>query len=269
MIVIAEKINGTRKAVGAAVRDRDAEFIKNLALSQVEAGSSYLDINAGTTPDREPEDMAWLVETVQSVTDTPLCLDSANPAALEAALSLVKKTPVINSVSGEKNRIEGVLPLALKHKTGLILLALDDETGIPNTCEGRMEIVHRLVGLAKEGGLAENQLYVDPLVTTISTGDKNAMITYDAIKETRAAYPEIHITCGLSNISFGMPLRSLINQTFLSMCVQVGLDSAIINPNDRSLKGVMLAAEMLVGRDKFCQKFNRAFRSKQIGPLDQ
>ncbi len=268
MIVIAEKINGTRKAVGAAVRERDAEFIQNLALAQAEAGSAYLDINAGTTPDREPEDMAWLVETVQSVTETPLCLDSANPEALKAGLALVKKTPLINSVSGEKSRIEGVLPLALENKTGLILLALDDTTGIPTTCEGRMEIVHRLVTMAKEGGLEENQLYVDPLVTTISTGDKNAMITYDAIKEIRETYPEIHITCGLSNISFGMPLRSLINQTFMSMCIQVGLDSAIINPNDRNLKAMMLAAEMLVARDKYCQKFNRAFRSKQIGPQD-
>ena len=266
MIVIGEKINGTRKAVGAAVRNRDAEFLKQLALSQVEAGSDYLDVNAGTPPEREPDDMAWLVETVQSVTDTPLCLDSANPKALKAGLERVDKTPLINSVSGEKQRIEGVLPLALEYKTGLILLALDDTVGIPNTCEGRLEIVHRLVGLAKDGGLAENQLFVDPLVTAISTGDKNALITFDTVRGVNAAYPEAHITCGLSNISFGMPLRSLINQTFMCMCIQLGLDSAIIDPNDRNLMGAMMAAEMLTGKDKFCQRFSRAFRSNRIGP---
>lgn len=266
MIVIGEKINGTRKAVSAAIRERDAAFIQQLALSQVEAGSDYLDVNAGTSPEREPEDMAWLVNTIQNVTDVPLCLDSANPEALKAGLELVKKSPIINSVSGEKSRIEGVLPLALAHKTSLILLALDDTVGIPGTSEGRLAIIHRLIGLAVEGGLAEDQLYVDPLVTAISTGDKNAMITYDSIRKVHEEYPRAHITCGLSNISFGMPLRSLINQTFMSMCIQVGMDSAIIDPNDRNLKGVMLAAEMLMGRDKFCQKYSKAFRANAIGP---
>ena len=266
MIIIGEKINGTRKKVGAAIRERDAEFIKNLALSQAEAGSHYLDVNAGTSPEREPEDMAWLVQTIQEVTDLPLCLDSANAKALKAGLELVNKTPIINSVSGEGPRIENVLPLALEHKTGLILLALDDKVGIADNAAGRMEIVHRLVGMAKEGGLEEDQLFVDPLVTAISTGDKNALITFDSIKETRASYPGAHITCGLSNISFGMPLRSLINQTFMSMCIQVGLDSAIIDPNDRNLMSVLLAAEMLVGQDKYCQNFSRAYRAGKIGP---
>ncbi|KIX13346.1 dihydropteroate synthase [Dethiosulfatarculus sandiegensis] len=264
MIIIGEKINGTRKKVGAAIRERDAEHIKQLALNQVEAGSDYLDVNAGTSPSREPEDMAWLVECIQSVTDCPLCLDSANPEALKTGLDLVKKTPIINSVSGEKSRIEGVLPLALEYKTGLILLALDDEVGIADNAEGRLKIVHRLVGLAKDGGLREDQLYVDPLVTAISTGDQNALITFDSIKSVHEAYPKAHVTCGLSNISFGMPLRSLINQTFMAMCIQMGLDSAIIDPNNSDLIGVMLAAEMLTGRDKFCQKFSRAYRSGKI-----
>ncbi len=267
MIIIGEKINGTRKAVNAAILEHNTDFIVKLVQEQVEAGSSYLDVNAGTTPEREPEDMAWLVETIQSATDLPLCLDSANPEALKAGLEQVKKTPIINSVSGEKHRIENVLPLALEHKTGLILLALDDESGIPNSPEQRMEIIHRLVKMAKEGGLEEDQLFVDPLVTAISTGDENAKITYETIRETTRAYPGAHITCGLSNISFGMPLRSLINQAFMAMCIQVGLDSAIIDPNDRNLMGMLLASEMLVGKDKFCQKFSRAYRSGLIGPV--
>jgi 5-methyltetrahydrofolate--homocysteine methyltransferase len=266
MIVIGEKINGTRKAVGAAIQQRDAERIKQLALDQVEGGSTYLDVNAGTSPEREPDDMVWLVSTIQETVDVPLCLDSANPEALKAGLELVNKPPVINSVSGEKSRIEGVLPLALEYKTGLILLALDDAVGIPDTSEGRLEIVHRLVGLAKQGGLKEDQLYIDPLVTAVSTGDKNALLTFEAIRMIKQAYPEAHVTCGLSNISFGMPLRSLINQTFVAMCIQMGLDSAIIDPNDRDLTGVISAAEMLMGQDKYCQRFNQAFRAGSIGP---
>lgn len=268
MIVIGEKINGTRKDVAAAVAARDVDFIQALAHRQVEGGSHYLDVNAGTSPEREPDDMAWLVETIQAVTDVPLCLDSANPRALKAGLALARKTPIINSVSGEKKRIEGVMPLALEYKTGLILLALDDTVGIPVTAAGRLEIVHRLAAMAKEGGLREDQLFFDPLVTAISTGDNNALITFDAIAQVRRAYPEAHVTCGLSNISFGMPLRSLINQTFMAMCIQVGLDSAIIDPNDRNLMGVLLAAEALMGKDKFCQRFTRAFRAKVIGPIN-
>lgn len=266
MIVIGEKINGTRKAVGAAIRERNMEFIQGLAISQVAAGSTYLDVNAGTAPEREPDDMAWLVSTVQEVTDTPLCLDSANPKTLKAGLSLIQRTPIINSVSGEKHRIENVLPLALEYKAGVILLALDDKVGIPGTSAGRLEIVHLLVKLAKDGGLKENQLFIDPLVTAISTGDTNAIVTYDSIRSVHETYPEAHITCGLSNISFGMPLRSLINQTFMAMCIQAGLDSAITDPNDRNLKAVMLSAEMLMGKDRFCQNFSRAFRANTIGP---
>jgi 5-methyltetrahydrofolate corrinoid/iron sulfur protein methyltransferase len=266
MIVIGEKINGTRKAVGAAIRERDAERIKQLALDQVQAGSAYLDVNAGTSPEREPDDMAWLVTTIQEAVDVPLCLDSANPEALRAGLALVRKTPLINSVSGEKPRIDGVLPLALEYKTGLILLALDDTVGIPDTSKGRLDIVHRLVAMAKQGGLEEDQLYVDPLVTAVSTGDKNALLTFEAIRMIKQSYPEAHVTCGLSNVSFGMPLRSLINQTFVAMCIQMGLDSAIIDPNNRDLTGVIAAAEMLMGQDKYCQRFNRAYRAGKIGP---
>ena len=151
MIIIGEKINGTRKSVAAAIREKDAQFIRDLATSQAEGGSTYLDVNAGTAPEREPDDMAWLVSTIQDVCDLPLCLDSANPSALKAGLDVVKTSPMINSVSGEQARIDGVLPLALAHQTDLILLALNDK-GIPETVEGRMEIVRKLVGLALDGG---------------------------------------------------------------------------------------------------------------------
>ena len=265
MIIIGEKINGSRKAVAQAILERDSEFIGLLAQSQVEAGIDYLDINAGTDPEREAGDIAWLVTTVQEACDIPLCLDSTNPIALQAGLDLVKRTPLINSVSGERSRIEEVLPLALEFKTGLILLALDDESGIPESSDERMKIVDKLVGLAREGGLTEDHLYVDPLVTAISTGTDSAVVTLDTIRKIRSAYPGIHITSGLSNISFGMPLRPLINRTFMAMAVQAGLDSAIADPNDRQLLGTMLAAEMLMGKDRYCQKFNRAYRSGRIG----
>jgi 5-methyltetrahydrofolate corrinoid/iron sulfur protein methyltransferase len=265
MIIIAEKINGTRKAVAKAIRERDAGFIKTLAVSQAEGGSAYLDVNAGTLPEREPDDMVWLINTIQEVCDLPLCIDSANPEAIKTGLDTVKQTPIINSVSGEKARIDGVLPLALEYKTDLVLLALDDK-GIPETVSGRMEIVHRLIGFARGGGLSDHQLYVDPLVTAISTGTGNAMITFETIRTIKREFPDVHITGGASNISFGMPLRPMINRYFMAMAVQAGLDSAIVNPNDRELKGAIMASEMLMGRDRFCMNFNKAFRAGDIGP---
>jgi 5-methyltetrahydrofolate corrinoid/iron sulfur protein methyltransferase len=269
MIIIGEKINGTRRLVAQAIRERDTAFIHDLAQSQADAGSAFLDVNAGTAPEREPEDVAWLVATIQEACNTPLCLDSANPAALRAGLELVKHPPLINSVSGERPRIEGVLPLALEYRTSLILLALDDGSGIPNTSDGRMRIVDRLVRLALDGGLMEDKLYIDPLVTAISTGTDSALVTLDTIKRIRTAYPKCHITSGLSNISFGMPSRHMINRTFMAMAVQAGLDSAIADPNDRQLYEVMLASEMLMGKDKYCQGFNRAYRSGRIGDKKQ
>lgn len=267
MILIGEKINGTRSAVGKAIRERDAAFIAALARGQVEGGCRYLDVNAGSAPDREPDDMAWLVRTVQEACEAPLCLDSANPQALEAGLALVVRTPLVNSVSGEKARVEGVLPLAVKYRTGLVLLALGGDKGVPPTPEGRLEVIHSLVALARAGGLPEDGLFVDPLVTAISTGRDNAQITLETIRRVKAAYPSAHITCGLSNISFGMPLRSLINRTFAALAVQAGLDSAIADPNDRELLGTLLAAEMLAGLDRNCLHFNRAYRAGKIGPV--
>ena len=132
MIIIGEKINGTRKKVGEAIAEKNVDFIQNLAKVQVDAGADYLDVNAGTLPDKEPADLVWLIETVQAVTDTPLCLDSANPLALKAGFEVVNKKPIVNSLSGEKDRIENVLPLACKAQTELIVLALDD-SGIPKT----------------------------------------------------------------------------------------------------------------------------------------
>ncbi|MBT8342251.1 MAG: dihydropteroate synthase, partial [Desulfatitalea sp.] len=219
MIIIGEKINGTRKDVATAIHDRDAGFIRKLAETQADGGCAYLDANAGTAPEREPDDMMWLVDNIQQVCELPICLDSANAAALEAGLSVAKKLPILNSVSGEQARIDNVLPLALKHKTHLILLALDDN-GIPDSVAGRMKIIHKLVKLSMDGGLEAEQLYIDPLVTAISTDQGNAMLTFDTIKAIKTELPNVHVTGGASNISFGMPLRPLINRYFMAMAIQ-------------------------------------------------
>ena len=267
MIVIGEKINGTRKRVAQAIRERDDGFIRDLARRQFDAGAAYLDINAGTHPDREPEDMIWLVENVQAAAPgAALCLDSANPEALRAGIEKAGHRPMLNSLSGEQFRIDGVLPLACEYGTELIVLALDGHK-IPPTSEGRLDVVRRLIHLTRERGLPDANLYVDPLVMAISTGTENGNVFFDTCRRIKAEFGQVHLTCGLSNISFGMPLRALINQAFMVLAVQAGMDSAIIDPENRELRGMMLAAETLLGRDRYCMTFNRAFRSGKIGPL--
>jgi 5-methyltetrahydrofolate corrinoid/iron sulfur protein methyltransferase len=266
MIIIGEKINGTRKQVAQAIQNRDAHFIRDLATRQFESGASYLDINAGTLPQREPEDMVWLVEVVQeAVPDAILCLDSANHEALKAGIEKAAKTPMLNSLSGEKFRVDGVLPLACEFRTDLIVLPLDDN-GIPATSDGRLAIVRRLVEMTRGGGLQDEKLYVDPLVMAIATGTENGNVTLDTCRKIKHEFPNVHLTCGLSNISFGMPLRSILNQAFVVLTIQAGMDSVIINPEERELRGIMMAAETLVGKDRHCMNFNRAFRAGTIGP---
>lgn len=266
MIVIGEKINGTRKQVAKAIQERDATFIRDLALRQFESGASYLDINAGTLAKREPDDMAWLVENAQEAApDAILCLDSGNPAALKAGIEKAAKTPMLNSLSGEKFRIEGVLPLACEFQTELIVLALG-EKGIPKTSEGRLEIVRRLVEMTRKGGLPDEKLFIDPLVMAIATGIENGNVTLDTCGKILSEFPKVHLTCGLSNISFGMPLRSILNQAFTVLLIRAGMDSAIVNPDERDLRGIMMAAETVLGKDRHCLNFNRAFRAGTIGP---
>lgn len=158
-----------------------------------------------------------------------------------------------------------MLPLAAKYKTELIVLALGDK-GIPETVEGRLEIVRRLVGLCRDQGLSDEMLFIDPLVLTISTNTKAAAVTLETMRAVKTEFPKAHLTCGHSNISFGLPLRSTLNQSFMALTIAAGLDSAISDPENRDLKAMAPAIEALLGQDRHCLKFNRAFRARQIGP---
>jgi 5-methyltetrahydrofolate--homocysteine methyltransferase len=265
MNIIGEKINGTRKQVATAISARDAGFIAVLARQQAEAGAHWLDVNAGTAPEREPEDLVWLVRTVQAAVDLPLCLDSTNATALAAALKEVKRPPLVNSISGEPKRLGEILPLAAAHPgCGVIALAMD-EHGIPPRADGRMAVVERVIAAARGAGVEDERVYVDPLVMTVATDTEAAGITLDAVRRVRAAYPRAHIVMGLSNVSFGLPVRALVNRTFLTLALAAGIDTAMIDPTDPELKAALLATELLLGRDRHCQTYTRAYRAGLIG----
>lgn len=260
MQIIGEKINGTRKRVGQAILERDIEHIQNLAIRQTEAGSAYLDVNAGTSPDREPEDMVWLVDTIQAVTDLPLCLDSPNPEAIKAGLSLVNKKPLINSISGERKRLDGILPLVAEHNCPVIALSLDD-SGIPHNCEERVDIITTIIAETRGAGIPDEHLYIDPLAMTLSTDTNGAKIALETMRLIRAAYPKTHFTIGLSNISFGLPARKFVNRTFLTLAMAAGLDSAILDPLNKDMIQTILAANLVLGEDRFAQSYLKAYRA--------
>jgi len=264
MQIIGEKINGTLERVGKAVMERDATFIQALAHRQVEAGADLLDVNAGTRPDREPDDLVWLVRTVQETVDVPLCLDSANPHALAAAIEEVQQVPLINSISGERKRLEGILPLVQNYNCSVIALALDED-GIPHGVEERLGVIHHIIDETRRAGLPDESLYVDPLVMAIATDTKGGLIALETMRAVHAEFPAVHLSVGLSNISFGLPARSLINQAFLTLALAAGLDTAIMDPLDRDLRGALLAAELVLGRDRHCRNYTRAYRAGRIG----
>ena len=259
MKIIGEKINGTRKRVAKAIAERDAEFVKDLAVKQAEAGSAWLDVNAGTHPDQEPDDLIWLIENIQSVVETPLSLDSANPKALNIAIQTVNKTPLINSISGEPDRLQEILPIVAEHGCQVIALAMDANK-IPETSSERLEVIRRVIKETRAQGVSDEYLYVDPLAMTIATNTQSAVIAVETVYLVKQEFPEVHFTIGLSNISFGLPGRGHINRNFLTLLMQAGLDSAILDPLDREMQKAILATELLLGHDQHCLNYIRASR---------
>jgi len=263
MIIVGERINGTGKKVREAVIARDEAFIASLAQRQAEAGADYLDVNAGTDPAREPEDMIWLVTTVQGATDKPCCLDSPNVPTLRAGLEVHRGQALVNSASAESARMAPVLELAAAHHARLVALTLDD-TGLPTTAAQRVAIATRLGEAAQAAGIPISDLFIDPLARPLAVEAEQGAAFLDAVAGIVAALPGVHVICGLSNISFQMPLRPLLNRTFLAMAAARGMDAAILDPLDKAMLASVCAAETLLGRDEMCLGYIQAFRAGRL-----
>jgi len=263
MITVGERINGTRTRVRDAVVARDAEFIAEEAMRQAEAGADYIDLNAGTDPQREPEDLVWLVRTAQEVVDRPLCLDSANVAALRAGIEACGSRPLVNSASAESARMSAVLGLVAQHGARVVGLTLDD-TGLPSTAEQRVSIAKTLAGRAEELGIARDDVFIDPLARAVAVENEQGAAFLDAVAGIKAALPGIHVICGLSNISFRMPARRLLNRTFVAMAMARGMDAAIVDPLDGGLMAAICAANVLLGQDEMCMGYIQAHRAGRL-----
>ncbi len=266
MIIIGELINASRRAVGAAIAAGDGDAIQKIARDQAEAGADYIDVNAAIFIDREPEYLQWLVKTVQDVTRKPCTIDSPNPEAIQKALSVHKGLPMINSISLEKERYTNLIPIIAGTDMKVIALCMSDE-GMPQTVDDRLKIADKLInGLVQNNVPAEN-IYVDPLVQPLSVNDRFGLEFINAIEQIMKTFEGVHTACGLSNVSYGLPERKLLNQTFLIMAIAKGLDGAIINPLDNKMMANIIAAEALMGRDEFCTNYLAAYRAQTLGAI--
>jgi len=260
MLIIGELINTSRKAIKEAVGKKDANYIQQVAREQLEAGANYIDVNCGTMVNNEVEIMEWLVNTVQEAVEAPLSIDSPDPKVIEAGLKLVKYgQPMINSISDEKERFNSLLPLVVKYNAKIVALCMDD-TGMPETGEDRVRVAKSLYQKLTEAGVPEDNIYFDPLVKPISAVEKAGVEVLESIKYIKILYPNVHFTCGLSNVSYGLPNRKVLNRLFVVQTMTMGMDGYILNPNDKDMMGVIYASQALLGQDSYCMNYLAAHR---------
>ena len=263
MIVIAERINATRKRIGKAVADRDAAFIAREAKLQADAGATHIDCNAGRNPAKEVEDLQWMIGVVQDSVDLPICIDSPNAQAIAAALKLVRKMPIINSVTAEKAKLEQILPLAREHQALLVGLCMGD-SGMPDGAAGRIRAAEQVRDAAAQAGIAVDRIYFDPVIVPASTEATAGLAAIEAVRHIMKEFGGAHTTCGLSNISFGLPSRNTLNRTFLAMLMAAGLDGVIMDPTEPHMMSTVLAGRAILGRDEWCMDYIRAGRAEKL-----
>ena len=253
-LIIGERINPTGKSkFKQALRDHDMEYIYKEGLVQEEKGAQILDVNVGLPEIDEPRLMEEAVTGIQAIIDLPLQIDTSDTEAMERGLRYYNGKPMLNSVNGKKESMERVFPIAKKYGAVLVCLCLD-ESGIPETVEGRLSVAEKIVNTAAQYGIPKKNLVMDALVLTISTGQDNAQVTLEALRRIRYEMG-LHTVLGVSNISFGLPERSRINTAFFTMAMNNGLSAGIVNPSSEPMMSAYYSFNALIGEDKQCMAY--------------
>ena len=259
-VVIGECINPTgHKKLGAALSASEFDYIRQLAVQQVEAGADILDVNVGVPGLDEVALLPEIIRLVASVVDVPISIDSANPKALAAGLSAAPGKALVNSVNGEEAMLDAVLPIVKAHGAAVIGLTMDDD-GIPDDPERRVAVAGKILERAAKLGIPTEDVVIDPLVMAVGADSKAGVITLQSIKLIREAFG-VNINLGASNVSFGLPERQVINQAFLALAIEAGATCAITNP--MKLTASIRAIDLLLGRDPFAGRFISHYRSMQ------
>ncbi|MGD9055138.1 MAG: dihydropteroate synthase [Desulfobacterales bacterium] len=261
-VIIGERINPTgRKKLQEELKAGNFDTVKADAIAQIEAGAVILDVNAGVPQTDEPALLVQMIEILTDLTDVPLCIDTANVKALEAALKVYSGKALVNSVNGEEERLETVLPLIKQYNAAVIGLTMDDE-GIPKTLEKRIEIAGKIIDRAAKLGIAAEDIIIDPLAMSIGADDQAGKMALDAVEIIVTKFG-VNITMGCSNVSFGVPDRELLNGAFLAMAIRCGLTCPITNPLFDEVVTSILAADLAMGRDEFATNWIGGYRKRQ------
>lgn len=262
MIIIGERLNSTRKPIREALERRLGDFLTSEAIRQKEAGAEYIDLNAAALMEEEVATVTWAVPLLQGATSLSLAIDSPNPEAIEAGLKAHRGRALLNSLTAERSRIERILPLIREYKPRVIVLCLDDE-GMPKDPDSAVAIARKMVELLAREGLSMDDIFIDPLVRPVAAEPGAARLFLDSLAALKKALPGAITVAGLSNVSFGLPLRGLINRSLLVMALERGLDAAICDPLDKDLQASLKAAEALLVRDPSMKNFLRFARDRK------
>ena len=264
MLIIGERINSTRKTVQPAVKERNADFLIGEARKQKDAGACYIDVNVATMGEEEPAYMEWAVKTIQGAIDVPLSIDSPNASAMEVGLQVHQGTAFLNSITAETKKLDSMIPLAREYGANVVALCMDDD-GVPTGAEKRCEIADRLVARLTSQGIEPDRIYLDPLVFPVSTSSDAGQAVLETLRYIRQKFPQVHTICGLSNVSYGLPIRKLLNQAFLLLFMGAGLQAVIADPTDEDLMRLLCAGEALLGHDEFCARYLQEYRAGKLG----
>jgi cobalamin-dependent methionine synthase I len=267
MIIVGENINASIPRVSFVIQRKDTKALLDLAQEQADAGVDYIDVNVGSEIGSRQDEVAamqWALKSIQEHVDIPLVLDSADPVVLEAGLQVRDGRPsLINSTKGEDKSLREIVPLAEQYRMPLVALAMDED-GIPKSGEQRLQVCRKIARVCEEHLVPLEHVFFDPLVLPISTDTAQGMVTLKTVKRIKQEFPTTKTIMGLSNVSFGLPARSFLNEAFLHMAVYAGLDAAIINPLHKRLMFAVRTADVLAGNDRRCRRYLRYLRDADI-----
>lgn len=262
MIIIGEKLNSSIPKTLDAIQAGDEEYVIRLIKQQTDTGADYLDLNTAICGAEEEEKMLWLLELVLKHSTCGIMVDSPSPSVIQSAVEACGNRPVIiNSVTIE-DRYESVLPIVLKYHTGIVALPIDQD-GIPETLADRITKTDLLIHKLRQSGVPDPQIYIDVLVETLATNTQSALNALGTIRHIAQHYPEINTTCGLSNVSFGLPKRANINSCFAAAAISAGLTSAILDCTSPSMQLTLAIAKVLAGQDEFCMDYITFIREQE------
>ena len=264
MLIIAERINASRNPIKEALIHKSEQFFLDEVKALIGRGSNFVDLNTSRSPEDELSDMIWLVALLKGKFEIPFAIDSSTPAVIEAGLKKIGRPgQLINSTTLEPAKLEKIIPLAREYQAGLIVLLMDEN--MPTNAEDRLRYMERLVELVDREKIPKEKIFVDVLVFTLSADIKNGLYVLETIRELKKRWPEFKTLTGLSNVSYGLPNRRLLNRAFLAMALAAGLDAALIDPLDDELMAMLKAGRALAGQDQYCLNYLEAFRRGELG----